>query len=233
MTSEQQKLMALAGALEQFAAHSGGELPRDLAPLRDYADWPRVLRPEADPLGPFPDRYAFLPAKPWVEAPGAAPKQLLAISVKPGADGSRGAVWRYRAGEYAGGTLGPLELEAGLKNFSLADVKPMGGGVPTPTHPFPEPPITDYQAKVMQLVREDKITPPPRSESSAARQVNSALPTPAASVAPTIAPRSTPTNAARRELPAGAAQRERGAWPWAIAGFIVVGIALFAWKRRG
>src|SRR5205085_6873932 len=87
------------------------------------------------------------------------------ISVKPFPDGSRGAIWRYRPGDYAGGVFSARELEIGLKNFNFAALKPMGGGVPAPTHPFPEPPITDYQAKVMQLAREGKI--PPQSDQQA------------------------------------------------------------------
>jgi hypothetical protein len=157
VSGDQGPLRHLAFALKRYHADSGDQIPADLAPLRDYVDLPRLLRPDTDPHGPFQDRYAFLPAKPWVELAGEAPRQILLISVKPFKDGSRGAIWRYAMGEYEGGMITATELRATFKDFDFKSLRPMGGGVPAPSQPFLDPPLTDYQRRVMQAVREGKM----------------------------------------------------------------------------
>lgn len=140
LSGDDRALLILSDVLRNYAEHSGGKMPSDLQTLRDYVDLPSLLRPESDPLGPFPDRYTFLSSQPWVEAPGAPPRQLLLIGIKPLANGDQGAIWRSRKGDYAGGGIEARELEAGLKGFDLTQLKPMGGGVPTPTHPLTKSP---------------------------------------------------------------------------------------------
>jgi hypothetical protein len=231
LSGDERKLLNLAYTLKAYMDRSGGELPADLIPLRDYIDLPRLLLPENDPMGPFPDRYAFLPAKPWIEAPGEPSRQLLLISVEPLPDGGRGAIWRYRTGEYAGGIISAKELERGLDNFNLANLKPMGGEVPAPTRSLQDPPITDYQAKVMQLFKEGKITPPPQNLGSSSKR-KSNPPTLVESLTTKAAPTSTPSAPTGHESLPSFGQYSTSMCLSAMAFLLVAGVAFFAWKRR-
>lgn len=234
LSGDRHKLLVLSSILKLYEERSGGRMPTDLSPLRDDADLPFVLRPEIDPLGPFPDRYAFVPTQPWVEVPGVGPRQLLLISVKPFPDGSRGAIWRYRTGEYNGNYLSAKELEVGLKDFNFADLKPMGGGVPAPTHPFPDPPMTDYQAKVMQLVREGKISPQPRNPAGKAPQKGSApSPIPTEGGTPKMSPVPvTPSPATIESHLPSTAEPATPRWYWLFGILALIGIIAVALKRR-
>jgi hypothetical protein len=230
ISGDQHKLLVLSSVLKSYEERSGGQIPADLKAIRDYSDLPWLLRAETDPLGSFPDRYAFLPAKPWMEAPGEPPRQLLLISVKPLSDGSRGAVWRYRTGEYSGGNISARELEVGLKNFNLTNLKPMGGQVPAPTHPSPEPPITEYQAKVMQLVGEGKITPQPRNPEGKEPEEKSE-PSPGSPEG--ILPRPmTPSRATGEFEEPPRVEPVMLLWPWLVGIATLVVIVALVFKRR-
>jgi len=182
--------------------------------LRDYADLPFVLRRETDPTDPggsFVNCYTFVSAKPWIEIPGEAPRQLLLIRVKPLADGSRGAIWRYENGDYIGGDLSDTELKVGLKGFDLANLQPMGGALPPATRPFPEPKITEYEAEVLRLVIEKETVP---QENPGGKMHRSA----------------TPSGGPKDRVIPATPQKPR-VWPWVVGAAALIALIAFVLHR--
>ena len=155
------------------------------------------------------------------------------ISVTPLPDGTRGAIWRYPTGDYSAGMIAEADLQGRLKGIDLKNLKPMGRGVPAPTHPFPEAPITEYQAKILQLAREGKITPEPRNpDDKTPKDVSNPSSVPTENVPAKISPAPISPRSVVRESQMPAVQPRTAVWPWAIGLLVLTVIALLVWKRR-
>jgi len=222
-SAEMGKLRGLAGIVELYL-RDNKQLPRNLESMRDYVDLPRLLGSESDPLGPLTNRYTFLPIEPLLDNQGESQRRLLLLEVKPRSDGKRGAIWRYPNGDFSSGLIDETKLVTGLKNLDLANLKPMGGDIPPPTHPFTETPITGYQEKILQLAREGKINPqistPDNSTPIPDRTTPQFTPRHSSKTAPTITPETKPQLQPSSRV------------PLVVGIFLVLAVAGFVINRR-
>lgn len=153
---EQVILMNLSSAIRLYMDEQKGELPVNLYPLRDYMDLPALMNPSGDPLGPFPDRYCFLPTKPVVRGKDGLSRTVLLISTKP-----KNGLRHLISGNFDVSIHEAAFLDPQLLAQGIVLSKPMGGGVPPPSKPFPAPEPTEYQKEVMRLFDAGLLRPDP------------------------------------------------------------------------